>query len=114
MTSADWRTELNDGRVEAFLTAASDEAAYRMGEHLLDAANRHVPHELGDLERSGRVAGPELGEVVVYYDTPYAVVQHEDLTLQHDAGRTAKWLENAVHSERATLARIAAEEMRLP
>jgi hypothetical protein len=113
MTSAEWRTELNDGRVEAFLTAAGDEAAYLMGEHILDTGNRHVPHELGDLERSGRVAGPEDGEVVVYYDTPYAVVQHEDLTLQHDAGRTAKWLENAVNGERAACLRIAQQEMQL-
>lgn len=114
MTSAEWRTELNDGRVEAFLTAASDDAAYLMGEHILDSANRHVPHELGDLERSGRVAGPEDGEVVVYYDTPYAVVQHEDLTLQHDAGRTAKYLENAMNSERSAAQAIAQRTMRLP
>lgn len=113
MTSADWRVELNDGRVEAFLTAAANDAAYLMGEHILDTSNRHVPHELGDLERSGRVTDPDLGEVTVYYDTPYAVVQHEDMTLQHDAGRTAKYLENALHSEKAACERIAADAMKL-
>lgn len=114
MTSASWQLNLQDGRVEALLAASGDEAAYLIGEHILDTSNRHVPHELGDLERSGRVTDPEDGEATVYYDTPYAVVQHEDLTLQHDAGRTAKYLENAMHSERAASAEIARRTMRLP
>lgn len=114
MTSAAWTMNLQDGRVEAFLDAAADDAAYLIGEHILGTGNRHVPHELGDLERSGRVTDPEAGEVTVYYDTPYAEVQHEDLTFQHDAGRNAKWLENAMNSEKAAAARIAADAMRLP
>ena len=100
MTDAYWELKLDDGRVEALLATMSDEAAERIAEHVLDVSNRHVPHELGDLERSGRVGpGEGEGERTIYYDTPYAVVQHEDLTLQHDAGRTAKYLENAMNGE---------------
>lgn len=114
MTWANWTLNLADRRVEAFLEEAGDEAAYRIGEHILDTSNRHVPHELGDLERSGRVTDPEDGQVTVYYDTPYAVVQHEDLTFQHDAGRTAKYLENAMNSEQQAAQQIATQTMRLP
>lgn len=113
MTDAYWELQLDDGRVEALLATMSDEAAELIGEHVLDVSNRHVPHELGDLERSGRVTPPEAGEVVVYYDTPYAVVQHEDLTLQHDAGRTAKYLENAMNGEAAAAQAIIERTMAL-
>lgn len=113
MTSAQWEVRLDDGRVEALLSSAGDEAAYLIGEHVLDVSNRHVPHEDGPLEQSGRVTDPEMGEVTVYYDTPYAVRQHEELTWEHDAGRTAKYLENAMHSERRAAQEIAARVMKL-
>ena len=36
----------------------------------------------------------------VAYDTPYAVVQHEDPTLKHDAGRKDHYLEDVVEANR--------------
>lgn len=72
------------------------------GYHVLGVSNEQVPHEVGDLMRSGGVA-VENDEVAVYYDTPYAVVQHEDMSLRHDDGRNAKYLENAVRSEQQTV-----------
>lgn len=82
-------------------------------EHLLQVSRTHVPIEEGTLERSGvasvddeRLAG------AVSYDTVYAVKQHEDLTLQHDAGRTAKYLERAFDSERHQVAELIAREIR--
>lgn len=108
-----WELQLDERRVEAHIATHSDAAAYAMGEHILQVGNSHVPHEDGTLERSGAVSDPHDGEATVYYDTPYAVVQHEDLTLQHDAGRTAKWLENALNSEQAACSRIAQRELGL-
>ena len=114
MTDAYWELKLDDGRVEALLATMGDEAAELIAEHVLDASNRHVPHELGDLARSGRVGpGEGEGERTIYYDTPYAVVQHEDLTLQHDAGRTAKYLENAMNGEGAACQAIIERTMAL-
>lgn len=82
-------------------------------EHLLQVSNTQVPIEEGTLERSG-VASVDEGKLrgATSYDTPYAVKQHEDLTLAHDSGRNAKYLENAVNSERREVAEIIAGEVR--
>lgn len=116
MSPAEFSLDL--GRVQASLAGDSDRAATAAGEHLLQAANVHVPLEEGTLERSGAVSTTtEEGVrtvVVVSYDTPYAVAQHEDLTFEHDPGRTAKFLENAMHAERATMLAIVAGELQLP
>lgn len=101
------------GRVEAELAAGADRAAYLAGEHVLQVSNTMVPIEEATLERSGRVTDPEDGQVTVYYDTPYAVVQHEDLTLQHDAGRSAKYLERAMRGEQDAVAEIMRGELQL-
>lgn len=63
-------------------------------EHLLEQSNRTVPIQEGTLMRSGTVTVDEQRlEAAVSYDTPYAIRQHEDLTLRHLNGRRAKWLE---------------------
>jgi len=48
----------------------------------------------------------------VSYDTPYAVRQHEDLTLRHDPGRQAKYLEEPMQTERGTMLDLVATEIR--
>ena len=113
MTSAQWQFTIDGQRVIAELQAQADDAAELMGEHVRQVANELVPIEEDTLRASGTVSDPDDGMVAVYYDTPYAVVQHEDLTLQHDPGRTAKYLERAWAGETAALRRIAADEMRL-
>ena len=82
-------------------------------EHILQVSNTHVPIEEGTLERSGK-ASVDAGSLrgAVSYDTEYAVVQHEDLTLQHDAGRTAKYLERAMTGERSTARELIARAVR--
>jgi hypothetical protein len=79
-----------------------------------------VPIEEGTLMRSGRsgVDDEELIGMVTFsarndrdnYD--YAVRQHEDLTLRHAPGRTAKFLEGPFLEEQDTMARIVAERIR--
>ena len=81
-------------------------------EFLLETANRTVPHEEGVLHDSGAVDVDRASlEASVYYDTSYAVRQHEDMTLRHDPGRRAKWLEATCNEEAATLSRWLAEEL---
>ena len=73
-------------------------------EHVGQVADSHVPHEEGTLERSRKsTVDPDALRGCVSYDTPYAVAQHEDLTLAHDDGRTAKYLERAFNSETDTV-----------
>lgn len=73
-------------------------------EHLLGRSRDIVPIETGALSRSGRAeVDPTQLVGAVSYDTPYARRQHEELTWRHDAGRSAKYLEKPLHSERQTM-----------
>lgn len=93
-----------------------DAAAAGLGlaaEHVLQVSRTRVPIEEGTLERSGatHLDGDNL-RAFVSYDTPYAVRQHEDLTLAHDAGRSAKYLESALTGERRQVRQIIAATIR--
>ena len=71
---------------------------YLGAEHVGEESDRVAPIEEGTMIRSKDVSVDE-GELVaaVSYDTVYAVVQHEDLTFHHDAGRQAKYLETPIN-----------------
>lgn len=87
------------------------EGLHKALEHTLGVSNRHVPLEEGTLERSGRVMRVRL-EGSISYDTVYARRQHEELTWKHKPGRTAKYLENAMNSEREVMLRLMAVSLR--
>lgn len=87
------------------------EGLQRALEHTLGVSNRHVPLEEGTLERSGKVNRIGLSGNISY-DTVYAVRQHEELTWKHLPGRTAKYLENAMNSEREVMLRLMAVSLR--
>lgn len=91
--------------VPNLVSQASEEAALLAAEHILGEARQIAPIEEGTLVRSGATAA-EGKSAVVYFDTPYAVRQHEDMTFRHDAGRQAKYLEDPVNSERAAVLKI--------
>lgn len=82
-------------------------------EHLLGVSRRLVPHEEGTLERSG-TASVDVQRLLgaVSYDTPYAVRQHEDSTLRHDAGRSDHYLSTPMTQERAVMLAVIAAELR--
>lgn len=82
-------------------------------EYLLQVSRMRVPLEEGTLERSGAAGvDEEFFEGWVSYDTVYAVRQHEELTWQHASGRTAKYLEEPLLEESATLQEIIAAAIR--
>lgn len=82
-------------------------------EHLLEAANRTVPIEEGTLERSGATDVDESNLTgSVYYDSVYAVYQHEGLDFRHAPGRRAKWLELTVDEESDTVTALIATQLR--
>ncbi|MDX3214571.1 hypothetical protein PV318_03295 [Streptomyces sp. ME02-6991-2B] len=82
-------------------------------EHVLERSRARVPIEEGTLERSGVVSVDE-GDLTaaVSYDTPYAVRQHEDMSLRHDSGRTAKYLERPVAEAADQVQAIIAAQVR--
>lgn len=89
----------------------AEEGLQRALEHTLGVSNRHVPLEEGTLERSGRVVRDGLNGAISY-DTVYARRQHEELTWKHLPGRTAKYLENAMNSERDVMLQLMAVSLR--
>ncbi|MEU5945137.1 hypothetical protein ABZ793_06190 [Micromonospora sp. NPDC047465] len=96
--------------VLAALKGASMEGLELAAEHLLQVSSSQAPHEEGDLERSGEVSkDPSTGAVAVSYDRPYAVRQHEDMTLRHDDGRKAKYLEDPMNEERDVMLALIAK-----
>ena len=110
--SSSWKLRLDKKLVKEF----HDEAARGLalaGEHVLGEAKKRVPIEEATLERSGATSldADDL-KVAVTFDTPYAVYQHEVLDLQHDEGREAKYLENAINAEIDTVRNIVAMSIR--
>jgi len=103
---------LDERAIEQALDQAKARFLSDAGEFLLETANRTAPIEEGTLIGSGAVTVfPQADTVVVSYDTPYAVRQHEDTRLRHDPGRRAKWLEHTAREEQATLRRLAADRI---
>ncbi|MER7078134.1 MULTISPECIES: minor capsid protein [Bacteria] len=108
-TRLDWNGPTVTARQHSGAVAGLRQAA----EHILGASRQLVPLEEGTLERSG-VASVDENDLTaaVSYDTVYAVRQHEELTWKHDAGRSAKYLERPMTSERDTVADLVAAEIR--
>ncbi len=82
---------------------AGMKALYEGGEAILAESRKEVPHATGTLQRTSGVDRDESeGAVFIWYSQPYAVRQHEDLTLRHPdprnpistPGRKAKYLED--------------------
>lgn len=104
-----WRGNEVKGRARA-----GGARALRMGaEHMLTEANDRVPHEYGDLMRSGDVDVDEQDLIAsISYDTAYAVMQHENTDLIHANGREAKWLERTMGDEHDAVQRYMTDELR--
>ncbi|MGO1349191.1 MAG: hypothetical protein ACTMIL_10160 [Brevibacterium aurantiacum] len=107
-----------------FIPGKDAKAAIRSGsrrgvalaaEHLLGESRRVVPIEEGTLERSMRASTTANGSEVtgaVSADTPYCVVQHEDLSFRHDKGRSAKYIERPLNANRGKFGEIIAASLR--
>ncbi len=94
-----------------------DDAAFKglevAAEHLLQVSSFLAPLEEGTLSRSGEASGDRSQmTTAVSYDTPYAVIQHENLTFRHDEGKQAKYLEEPMHTEKDTIAELVAQPVR--
>jgi hypothetical protein len=90
-----------------------DHGLYMAGEHILGESNEHVPFEDGDTARTGEVSqDSENGDTAISYDdvefNGQVVMLHEDMEMRHDENRNAKFLENAMQSEREIALQIVA------
>lgn len=113
MAGKGWTNTLDIGPINARVAELAADALYEGGEMILAESDTRVPIEEGTLSRSGHVSEDRAElKVAVSYDTPYAVVQHEDMTFRHDAGRKAKYLEDPHNSERETMLELIAAAAR--
>lgn len=83
----------DNSKAEAIVRTGGASAVRDCANLLLDESRKQVPVDIGTLSRSGMVSAEGL-QATVSYDTPYAVVQHEKLSLRHQRGRKAKYLED--------------------
>jgi hypothetical protein len=99
--------------VKASVHAALADALEDVTETGLGEANRTVPIEEATLERSG-FAQVDRGSLTgqIAYDTPYAVVQHEDPTLAHDPGRRHHWLEDSMEENKGRYVQYVGKALR--
>lgn len=94
------RVRLNPAAGRALHNAAADALQDIVEDDLADARDV-VPIEEGTLSRSGFTEVDRKALVgQVAFDSPYAVVQHEDVTLRHDAGRKDHYLSDTVEQNR--------------
>lgn len=101
-----WKVSINP-RAKDILNGSANRGVALAAEHILGESNKRVPIEESTLMRSGTVStDPGTFTAAVSYDTPYAARQHEDMTLRHDQGRSAKYLEGAMNAEVQTAAEI--------
>jgi hypothetical protein len=85
------------GRITELMKAAAVQAVTEVSEDILTEANDRSPLDEGDLVRSGEVTVfPDQLAAAITYDTPYAVRQHEDVTLNHPRQGEHHWLEHVV------------------
>jgi hypothetical protein len=107
-----WELKINKSIAPEIRKAAARGLAIA-GEHVLGEAKKQVPIEEHILEESGTVTtDPDNLKVAVVFDTPYAVPVHEIMTAQHDEGRNAKFLENAMNSEAGAVREIIARTIK--
>ena len=82
------------GLVTTRMRVAAADGLFDAAEHILEYANRSVPHREGTLMRSGQADIDRARlEASVSYDTPYAVRLHEHPEYNFRGGRRGKWLE---------------------
>lgn len=116
MSAVKVRSKLNKALIKEMTNYGTKKGLWSAMDHLAAVSKEQVPLDMGALKRSCVVSVADDGKsAAVSYDTPYAVVQHENTYFQHQRGRKAKYLEdpandNGVLSEMRELIRRAYNE----
>lgn len=100
-------------QVAAAIAAAGAVGVNKAAQRLRGLAVEAAPLRDGPLRGSAGVvaATPSEPRALVYFDTPYAARQHEELTWRHRVGGP-KYLERPLNENRAELQGIIAAEIR--
>lgn len=107
---------LDKAKINSIVRKGGKKATWSSLDHLAAVSKEQVPLDQGPLKNSCYVDVSDDGSSgTVSYDTPYAIVQHENMQFQHQRGRKAKYLEDpandsAVQREMLALMQQAYEE----
>lgn len=77
-------------------------------EHLKAQTHPDVPKDTHALAQSAEVSADGKTRAVLSYNTPYAVVQHENLGYNHPNGGKAKYLEDQFNQNKDSMKQIIA------
>lgn len=104
-----WRGE----EVERLIRETAFQAIRDGAEAILTEAIDETPIDTGTLRRSGTVTeAPQENAVYISFNTPYAVKQHEDLTLKHPRGGKAKYLETPFNANKKKVIKYAERKIK--
>lgn len=96
--SAKVRIKIDSALINQVTKSGSKKGTWMALDHLASVSKDQVPLDQGPLKNSCYVDVNDDGsEGTVSYDTPYAVVQHENTSFNHQRGRKAKYLEDPVN-----------------
>lgn len=107
------RRSWHGDRVKRGVHAAAVDGVRRAAWHLHGVSTSIAPIDDGILIATAGVDVDEASaRASVYYITPYAVRQHEELSYRHEPGRQAKYLEQPHNTERAAMLALIAAQIR--
>ena len=107
----------NIAKIRADVARGQKRGLLAAGAVVLNASTVMVPYEKGDFSRTGRVTVDDEGTTaaVSYKDTHYpeeAARLHEDMGMEHDDGRAAKFLEKAFNKTRPQVLQILGDNIK--
>lgn len=96
--SARVRLKLDKALIERCVKNGGRKGMFDALDHLRAVSQDQVPLDMGPLKASASVdVSADGSSGSVSYDTPYAVIQHENAGFSHQRGRKAKYLEDPVN-----------------
>jgi hypothetical protein len=102
----------NDAEVKRALTQAGRRGIRAAAEVIFAESQRRVPYRTRDLMNSGEVAMVDEDTVAISYKDTSAAAAHENMTVQYEHGREAKFLENAINEKKSAAAAELARALR--
>ncbi|MBR6029221.1 MAG: hypothetical protein IKP40_09015 [Clostridia bacterium] len=87
--------KLDKAKIKAVTAQCSRKGTWSALDYLATESKAQVPLDQGPLKNSCQVDVASDGTSgTVSYDTPYAIIQHEKTSFNHQRGRKAKYLED--------------------
>lgn len=94
------RVKIDKALIQRQVQSGSKRGTFAMLDHIASVSKDQVPLDMGPLKNSCVVDVAEDGlSGTISYDTPYAVVQHENRHFRHQRGRKAKYLEDSINDK---------------